>query len=261
LSGDIAESSNEGKGTAINTERSAGETGECIAFHGKAGAEASLQLGYNVSPTLCCTKEAMVAHGFDSYNQVTYKEQSQTLKAHEGGDSVAKVVVGQKLKPEAIGYDGYNQALTHDVAMSITSGASDIHHVPGVLTPKTMQIRCGCEGGGKGALIQDNKSATLSCNNIQTLFAPIVGECLTPWDVQSRRIHEANGKWPALYGGEGGGHGYALINNAPLTQAYSIDTSHADDVVRIDEKTVPALQSRMYKGGNCWDGTCLMPSS
>jgi len=39
-------------------------------------------------------------------------------------------------------------------------------------TPKTLKIRCGCEGGGKGALIQNNKSATLSCNNDQTLFAP-----------------------------------------------------------------------------------------
>ena len=41
-----------------------------------------------------------------------------------------------------------------------------------VETPKTLKIRCGCEGGGKGALIQDNKSATLSCNNDQTLFVP-----------------------------------------------------------------------------------------
>lgn len=39
-------------------------------------------------------------------------------------------------------------------------------------TPKTLKIRSGCEGGGKGALIQDNKSATLSCNNDQTLFVP-----------------------------------------------------------------------------------------
>ncbi len=39
-------------------------------------------------------------------------------------------------------------------------------------TPKTLKIRSGCEGGGKGALIQENKSATLSCNNDQTLFAP-----------------------------------------------------------------------------------------
>lgn len=41
-----------------------------------------------------------------------------------------------------------------------------------VETPKTLKIRCGCEGGGKGALIQDNKSATISCNNDQTLFVP-----------------------------------------------------------------------------------------
>lgn len=39
-------------------------------------------------------------------------------------------------------------------------------------TPKTLKIRSGCEGGGKGALIQDNMSATLSCNNDQTLFVP-----------------------------------------------------------------------------------------
>ena len=34
-----------------------------------------------------------------------------------------------------------------------------------VETPKTLKIRSGCKGGGKGALIQDNKSATLGCNN------------------------------------------------------------------------------------------------
>ena len=34
------------------------------------------------------------------------------------------------------------------------------------------------------------------------------GACLTPWDVQRRRIFEETGRWPALYGGQGGGHGY-----------------------------------------------------
>ena len=47
-----------------------------------------------------------------------------------------------------------------------------------VHTPKTLKIRCGCDGGGKGALIQENKSATLSCNNDQTLFEPkVYGIC------------------------------------------------------------------------------------
>lgn len=47
-----------------------------------------------------------------------------------------------------------------------------------VHTPKTLKIRCGREGGGKGALVQDNMSATLSCNNDQTLFEPkVYGIC------------------------------------------------------------------------------------
>ena len=39
-------------------------------------------------------------------------------------------------------------------------------------TPKTMKVRAGKSGGGKGILVQDDKSATLSCNNDQTVFVP-----------------------------------------------------------------------------------------
>ena len=42
--------------------------------------------------------------------------------------------------------------------------------------PLLMQIRSGCEGGGKGPLIQENKSATLSCASNQTLFEPSPSE-------------------------------------------------------------------------------------
>lgn len=62
--------------------------------------------------------------------------------------------------------DGNVQALTSQMG---TGGGN----VPLVLeTPKTLKIRSGCEGGGKGALIQENKSATLGCNNDQYLFVP-----------------------------------------------------------------------------------------
>ncbi len=40
--------------------------------------------------------------------------------------------------------------------------------------PLVMKIRCGCEGGGKGPLIQTDKSATLATNNDQTVFVPAV---------------------------------------------------------------------------------------
>lgn len=40
--------------------------------------------------------------------------------------------------------------------------------------PYTLKIRSGCEGGGKGALVQKDKSATLATNNDQYLFQPII---------------------------------------------------------------------------------------
>ena len=38
--------------------------------------------------------------------------------------------------------------------------------------PVTLKIRSGCSGGGKGPIWQEDKSATLGCNNDQTLFVP-----------------------------------------------------------------------------------------
>lgn len=52
------------------------------------------------------------------------------------------------------------------------TGGGNIPLIMDADTPKTLKIRSGCEGGGKGALIQDDKSATLSCNNDQTVFVP-----------------------------------------------------------------------------------------
>ncbi len=40
------------------------------------------------------------------------------------------------------------------------------------LPPQTLKIRSGCEGGGKGAQVQVERSATLGCHNDQTVFVP-----------------------------------------------------------------------------------------
>jgi DNA (cytosine-5)-methyltransferase 1 len=42
-------------------------------------------------------------------------------------------------------------------------------------TAYTLKIRSGCEGGGKGALVQEDLSATLATNNDQYLFQPVCG--------------------------------------------------------------------------------------
>jgi DNA (cytosine-5)-methyltransferase 1 len=78
--------------------------------------------------------------GFDRYNQCLTGNISATLRVPDGGDNCACVI------------ERGNRGLD-DVAY-------------------TLKIRSGCEGGGKGALVQKDKSATLACNNDQTLFQP-----------------------------------------------------------------------------------------
>jgi DNA (cytosine-5)-methyltransferase 1 len=48
-------------------------------------------------------------------------------------------------------------------------------------------------------------------------------QCLTPWDVQSRRIYREEGTWPALYGGEGGGRGYVATGYKDATDLILAD--------------------------------------
>lgn len=54
------------------------------------------------------------------------------------------------------------------VENSVESSVKEVENSPAV----TLKIRSGCEGGGKGAIWQEEKSATLGCNNDQTLFVP-----------------------------------------------------------------------------------------
>ena len=66
-----------------------------------------------------------------------------------------------------------------DVAQPVTAtygmGGNNQPLVVGA-DPVTLKIRCGKEGGGKGPLLQKDKSATLSTNNDQTLFQPVTSE-------------------------------------------------------------------------------------
>lgn len=106
--------------------------------------------------------------GQASYDKYAPTEQAVTLKATGGnyGGGTETLVL------EPIGADFYNQAITGGVTMTLAAARPDHHHLPCALIPYTLKIRSGCEGGGKGALIQEDKSATLSCNNDQTLFVP-----------------------------------------------------------------------------------------
>ena len=90
-----------------------------------------------------------------------YEGISGTLRAN-AGDNQAAVV-----------YDARGNG-SGDVANTLTGDHQNrvTDYTALAVEPKTLKIRSGCEGGGKGALVQDNLSATLSCNNDQTVFVP-----------------------------------------------------------------------------------------
>lgn len=76
-----------------------------------------------------------------------------------------------------------------------------------------MLVRCrvfDARGNGNGKTVPTITGDHESRITDYTAIAVEHADCLTPWDVQSRRIFSEYGKWPALYSGEGGGHGYVF---------------------------------------------------
>ncbi len=109
-----------------------------------------------------CTEHSAKARG------IGYEEEtSPTLRA---GTVPAAVALENHPADSRVklSEDGKVQTLTSRMG----TGGGNVPMVMDADTPKTLKIRSGCEGGGKGSIIQDDKSATLSCNNDQTVFVP-----------------------------------------------------------------------------------------
>lgn len=78
----------------------------------------------------------------------------------------------------------------------------------------TLKIRSGCEGGGKGALVQTEKSATLSTLQDQTVFQPIPvlndqgGSVMdVSYDVTGTLRAQEHGHQPIVFDARGNGDG------------------------------------------------------
>lgn len=100
-----------------------------------------------------------------------------------------------------------------------------------------VRIRGGCDGGGKGSLVQEDKSGTLGIGNDQTIFQ----NCLTQWDCQSKRIFGTEGASPTLQGGVGGG-----VNNPAI---FCMGTQQGGAEVRGDDRA-PTLTASAGMSGN-----------
>ena len=116
------------------------------------------------------------AFGQASYDEYVPTEQAVTLKAtggNYGGGSENLILAPCKFPIVCRATQQSNAETMIDCCPTITSAAGTSgNNQPIAAIPYTLKIRPGCEGGGKGALVQRDKSATLSCNNDHILFVP-----------------------------------------------------------------------------------------
>ncbi len=147
-----------------------------------------------------------------------------------------------------------------------------------------VRIRGGCDGGGKGALVQEDKSGTLGTGNDQTIFCYGISayesnamKSSNPksgvYVADTSRTLDLNGGNPACNQGgmavvcagfklgnseQARSIGYAEEQSPTLNAecggnkpaVVALDMTHACDVIRECGEVVPSLQARMGTGGN-----------
>lgn len=143
-------------------------------------------IGYEeeTSPTLRAgvvpAAVALENHPADSRVKISEDDKVQTLTGRmgTGGGNVPLVMAESGKPPEAEMYENHSQDTRYKGPLDTAPTVNAAYGMGGnnqpfiVEKPKTMKIRSGCDGGGKGILLQDDKSATLGCNNDQTVFVP-----------------------------------------------------------------------------------------
>ena len=100
-----------------------------------------------------------------------------------------------------------------------------------------VRTRGGCDGGGKGALVQTEKSGTLGTGNDQTIF------CLQGNGIDRSDTAGCCGRgWR-----EDVSH---TVNTTDRHAVVALDMTHACDVIRQCGEVAPSLQARMGTGGD-----------
>lgn len=199
------------------------------------------------------------------YWGVPQRRRRISVVADFGGDTAGEILFERKSVSRHTAESG---AARERLAGNAESGAS-----------YAVRIRGGCDGGGKGALVQENKSGTLGTGNDQTIFclqgngidrpAVCAGFKLGNSE-QARSIGYAEEQSPTLNaecGGnkpavmclnDQGGNVMGVSHDVSGTlraqehghQPSVLDMSHACDVIRDCGEIAPSLQARMGTGGN-----------
>lgn len=157
------------------------------------------------------------------YWGVPQRRRRISVVADFGGDTASEIQ-----------FDG--ESLPGDITASGASGEGFVETAEAGAS-YAVRIRGGCDGGGKGALVQTEKSGTLGTGNDQTIFQ----SCITPWDCQSKRIFATSGEAPTLQGGIGGG-----VNNPAI---FCMATQQGGAELRTDDRA-PTLTVAAGMSGN-----------
>lgn len=188
-----------------------------------------------------------------------------SVVADFGGESAAKI---QFDRESVSGHPAASGAAGERPAGAAEAGAS-----------YAVRIRGGCDGGGKGALVQTEKSGTLGTGNDQTIFclqgncidrADTAGcngkgwkadesytlntidrpavcaevACMNPWDAQSARVYDQDGVWHSLNANENGG----MARDSVLCAGFKLGNSEKAHSIGYEEETAPTLNAEC--GGN-----------
>ena len=194
------------------------------------------------------------------------------LVADFGGDTAWEILFERQ---SMSGYPAESGAAWEGPASGAESGSA-----------YAVRIRGGCDGGGKGALVQTEKSGTIKAGNDQTIFclqgnaidradtaecngkgwkedvyytlntidrpAACAGpDCLTPWDCQSKRVYSEAGVMPTLQAGENSGQNQEAV----LCAGFKLGNSEQARSIGYAEEQAPTLNAEC--GGNKPAVLCL----
>lgn len=206
------------------------------------------------------------------YWGVPQRRRRISVVADFGGDTAGEILFERK---SVSGHPAESGAARERLAGNAESGAS-----------YEVRIRGGCDGGGKGSLVQADKSGTLGTGNDQTIFclqgngidrADTAGcngkgwredtsytlntidrpavcagvRCLTPWEAQSAWVYDQDGVWHSLNANENGG----MARDSVMCAGFKLGNSEQARSIGYAEEQSPTLNAEC--GGNKPAVMCL----
>ena len=238
LSGYSAEGFRAWQRTAGDSAVGAGAAGVCLNDQGGSCMDVSSEVAATLRaenhghpPCVLDAAGFCTEHSADSRGIGFEQERAPTLRAGVVPAAIAleSHPIDSRIK---IADDGTVQTLTSRMGTG------------GMNVPLVLKIRSGCEGGGKGPLIQEDRSATLSCNNDQTVFVPFVkgarthspdegqqwkpsdvANTLNTYDVGEARCNELAVRVYGICSKQS----HAMLSDNPHSGFYEADTSRSLD--------------------------------